>query len=296
MSEKERDRWAHPAVILVATDLSDLERIVPFAIDQALWTGARLVLLHVISGAEAMGADAGGMPMYDPVTAAEGTNKALAPWSELAGQRGVNCQTAVWEGNPAEEVLKAARHFHADRIVAGTQSRGKLSKLLIGSVAEHLLRETHVPVATIGPEAHWRSGGGPRVVLHASQLVHEDHPHAELARHVATLVGARLELIHVAPPGSLAESAADTAAEAKLQQLAETMGGTVTVESQLVHGDVPEAILAEAAKRKADLIVLGSTSRPALQELMRKRTVYEVLAHARCPVMTLHTAADVVQN
>jgi nucleotide-binding universal stress UspA family protein len=287
MSEKEQDRWAHPAVILAASDLSDLERIVPFAIDQAVWTGAKLVLLHVIAPTEAMGADAGGMPMYDPVTAAEATAKGLAPWVELAGQRGVKCETAVWEGNPAEQVLKAARYFHAERIVLGTRSRGKLSKLLIGSVAERVLREAHVPVVTLGPGAHWKLTGGEHVVLHATQLLGETHPRAELARHVASVLRARLTLIHVIPAGSKAAGEPDAKVDVKLKGLAEKLGGSVTVEAHLVHGDVPGAIVAEAVKRKADLIVLGSTPRPALHDFTRRRTVYEVLAHAPCPVMTL---------
>ena len=37
----------------------------------------------------------------------------------------------------------------------------------------------------------------------------------------------------------------------------------------------------------ARLIVLGATQRSALQNLTRDRTVYQVLAHARCPVLTL---------
>ncbi len=292
MSEKEQDRWAHPAVILAASDLGDLERIVPFAIDQAVWTGAKLVLLHVIAPSEAMAADAGGMPMYDPVTAAEATAKGLAPWVEMAGQRGVKCEPAVWEGNPAEQVLKAARYFHADRIVLSTHSRGKLSKLLIGSVAERVLRETHVPVVTLGPGAHWKSISGERLVLHATQLLGETHPRAELALHAASLVGARLTLIHVAPAGSQADSEVD----AKLKGLAERLSGAVTVEAHLVHGDVPAAIVAEAKKQKANLIVLGSTPRPALQDFTRKRTVYEVLAHAPCPVMTLQAETAAKQR
>jgi nucleotide-binding universal stress UspA family protein len=54
-----------------------------------------------------------------------------------------------------------------------------------------------------------------------------------------------------------------------------------------VHGNPSIEILSEAANRRACLIVLGATQRTALENLTRDRTIYKVLAHARCPVLTL---------
>ena len=39
-------RWTHPETILVATDLSDLDHLMPVAIEEAGDTGARIILLH----------------------------------------------------------------------------------------------------------------------------------------------------------------------------------------------------------------------------------------------------------
>ena len=55
----------------------------------------------------------------------------------------------------------------------------------------------------------------------------------------------------------------------------------------MVHGNPSIEILAEASERHANLIVLGATHRSAIENLTRDRTVYRVLAHARCPVLTL---------
>jgi nucleotide-binding universal stress UspA family protein len=291
MSEAAQNKWAHPAVILVATDLSDLDRTMPFAVEQAAATGAQVVVLHVISSGEAMNADVTGHPYYDPLGAAEVTAKVLAPWIELAGQRGVACEQSVIEGNPADVVLATARKIHADRIVVGTRSRGKISKLLIGSVAERVVRYTHVPVVTVGPEAHWETNARERVVLHATQLLPNAKAHAELAQHVAATLNARLVLLHVVEPGSLSGSLThnekEAAAEAELKKLAAEIPG-IRVEALVAHGSVPEVILTAAKEQKANLVVLGSTPRPALAEITRDRTVYRVLAHAKCPVMTLH--------
>ena len=46
MRESDPLRWTHPATILVATDLSDLDHLMPFALEQAGETGARLIFLH----------------------------------------------------------------------------------------------------------------------------------------------------------------------------------------------------------------------------------------------------------
>jgi nucleotide-binding universal stress UspA family protein len=54
-----------------------------------------------------------------------------------------------------------------------------------------------------------------------------------------------------------------------------------------VHGNPPIEILAAAAQCHASLIVLAATERSIFQNVTRDRTVYKVLAHARCPVLTL---------
>jgi len=59
------------------------------------------------------------------------------------------------------------------------------------------------------------------------------------------------------------------------------------VEPVVAHGNPSIEILALAAERCTNLIVLGATRRPAFENLTRDRTVHRVLAHARCPVLTL---------
>jgi nucleotide-binding universal stress UspA family protein len=59
------------------------------------------------------------------------------------------------------------------------------------------------------------------------------------------------------------------------------------VTPKVAHGNPSIEILAESAEHHACLMVLGATHRSALENLTRDRTIYKVLAHARCPVMTL---------
>ncbi len=126
MPDTDSNRWTHPAVILVATDLSDLERLMPFAFEQASETGARLVLLHVLSAGAAMSVDAVGMPYYDPAGAAEFAGKELESWCELGRKRGLHCDALVREGHAAQQIAAAVRQFKANRVLLGTRSRSKL--------------------------------------------------------------------------------------------------------------------------------------------------------------------------
>jgi nucleotide-binding universal stress UspA family protein len=300
MPELANERWTHPAVILVATDLSDLDRLMPFTLEQADETGARLILLHVLASNAAMSVDAVGMPYYDPDGALEFAEKTLEPWCELARRQGICCDALVREGAAAQQIASAVRQFQADRIVLGTRSRSKLGKLLLGSVAEQVLRSVNIPVITVGPEAHLAvetkiaGGGSQRVVLHATSLRETSRPSAALACQIAISQGARLILLHVLPPRDEMERGGlptdlDAAALRELRILAEETGanGCCSVEPRVVHGNPFIEILAEASECHVDLIVLGATERSVFENLTRDRTVYRVLAHARCPVLTL---------
>ncbi|HEY1983786.1 MAG TPA: universal stress protein [Terracidiphilus sp.] len=296
MSEPATDRWTHPAIILVATDLSDMERLMPFAFQQAESTGARLLLLHVLAASEAMAVDAVGMPYYDPSGASESARTALETWCTMAQSRKIACDALIREGYAAQVVLSVARQFRADRILLGTRSRSKMSKLLLGSVAEQVLRSATLPVITVGPEAHLPvvAADAQRVVLHATTLGETSRPSAALACQIAAALDARLVMMHVLPPvDEMARkglpTGVDSAALKELSVIAEETACdcSISVDPYVVHGNASIEILAESARLQASLIVLGATPRSAFETVTRDRTIYKVLAHARCPVLTM---------
>ncbi|MEW6268722.1 MAG: universal stress protein, partial [Thermodesulfobacteriota bacterium] len=81
-------------------------------------------------------------------------------WGEraLGGRRVARVSCRVVVGEPMQAILDAARR--ADLIVMATTGRGALSHLLIGSVAEKVVRHAPVPVLTIGRKAAARLGRG----------------------------------------------------------------------------------------------------------------------------------------
>ncbi|HEX8710273.1 MAG TPA: universal stress protein, partial [Terracidiphilus sp.] len=226
MADAVVHEWASPAVILVATDLSDLDRLMPHAFQQAASTGARLLLLHALSPVSAVSADASGLPYYDLTGALEVADKALQPWCDEARARGIRCDALVREGNPTHEIAIAIRQFQAERVILGTRSRSRLGKLLVGSVAEQVLRSVNLPVITVGPEAHLQVPGSREpVVLLATTLRETSRPGAALACRIAATEKARLILLHVLPPIDVMErkhlaTGSESIAMRELRQLA----------------------------------------------------------------------------
>jgi nucleotide-binding universal stress UspA family protein len=256
--------------------------------------------LHVLAAGESMAVDAVGMPYYDPAGAIESASETLHNWCGVARERNVPCDALVREGNAAQQVLSVARQFKVDRILLGTRSRSKVSKLLLGSVAEQVLRSATIPVITVGPEAHLKVASdnpvAPEIgiVLYATTLREASRPSAALACRNAAELNKPLVLLHVLPPiDEMARAGlptgADSLAVRELRIIASDIGCdcSIPIESHVVHGNPAIEILAEASDRHASLIVLGATQRNAFQNLTRDRIIYKVLAHARCPVMTL---------
>jgi nucleotide-binding universal stress UspA family protein len=305
MPHRTQSRWTNPFAILVATDLSDLDRLIPCAIQHARESSARLILLHVLSAGGRTAVDAIGMPYYDPSAAIDFAIRTLEPWRLMAHHDGIVCDTLVREGNPAHQIADALRQFNADRIFLGTRSRSKVSKLLLGSVAEQVLRSVNLPVITVGPEAHLEVGSndGKEIVLHATTLRETSSPSAALAFQIASSRKRKLVLLHVLP--SIDEMVQDglptgpgSTALHELRILAEEIRASapddgIKVEVRVAHGNPSIEILAASVDMCASLIVLGATKRPALLNLTRDHTIYRVLAHAHCPVLTLRDPLDV---
>jgi nucleotide-binding universal stress UspA family protein len=287
--------WARPAVILVATDLSDLDRLMPHAIEQAAASGARLLLLHALPTIAAISADASGLPYYDTSSALQIADRSMQLWCTLSRARGIGCEALVREGDPSHEIAVAIRQFHADRVIVGTRSRSKLGKLLVGSVAEQVLRSVNLPVITVGPEAHLEeSDSRDSVMLLATTLREASRPGAALACQIAAVQKSRLIALHVLPPVEVMErkhqpTGPDSDAMRELRRLASEMAADcgVLIEPVVAHGNPVIEILATASERHASLIMLGVTQRSAFENLTRDRAVSRVLAHARCPVLTL---------
>jgi universal stress protein A len=107
--------------------------------------GARLVVLHVATPPTIVYGE--GVLPPDPQLlsqeAKEQLNQLEVPDSNVRAERRYE------EGDPATTILRAAQEIHADLIVMGTHGRTGLGRLLMGSVAEQVVRKAPCPVLTV---------------------------------------------------------------------------------------------------------------------------------------------------
>ena len=131
---------------LVALDGSEVaETIMPFILEIA--GPLEVTLLRVTVPVRPMIVEGAGQPMFeDPESARIDAEEYLAPLAADLRRRGVRVKTEVRRGEVAEEILKAARESKADVIAMTTHGRTGLGRLLFGSVAETVLRESELPV------------------------------------------------------------------------------------------------------------------------------------------------------
>lgn len=70
---------------------------------------------------------------------------------DRAGNRDVDCETAVVSGSPPERIVQYASENDVDLVVVGTHGRTGVRRYLLGSVAERVVRTAPVPVLTLSP-------------------------------------------------------------------------------------------------------------------------------------------------
>lgn len=75
--------------------------------------------------------------------------KAVSYINEIGELKNVNVETVLLEGHPADELIRFAEEEKMDIIVMGMIGRTGLDRLILGSVAEKVIRHSKVPVMVI---------------------------------------------------------------------------------------------------------------------------------------------------
>jgi nucleotide-binding universal stress UspA family protein len=136
--------------IVVAVDFSPhADRALELALDLAGPLGAEVHAVHAcVLLAHAIAPDAHpDAPGFEAQVKA-GIDRQLTALRERAAARGQTLVTHRVDGNPAEGVLRESARLGADLIVLGTHGHSGLDRLLLGSVAERVVRTAKVPVLT----------------------------------------------------------------------------------------------------------------------------------------------------
>ena len=288
--------WSKPSTILYASEIPTNEKAFAFALAQAVEFTAALILFHAYDTLVVAASESSGVRYYDYAAAARSEIHHLQPLAQRARDAGAKCEIIVRPGLAADQILAYLREREIDRIVMGTHSPGPIGKLLVGSVAEAVLRTSSVPVYIVGPEVvdgAYRAFSTSTVLCAVSRL-ESSHVVAGFAAELAACHKARLILQHVIRPQDRTEVLAGrTIGQIEVELAAmvpDRLQGQISIQSIVVPGDPTEELLYQSRAQQADLIVLGAHGASAFAAITRHGVVYKVLAHSHCPVITLSPA------
>jgi nucleotide-binding universal stress UspA family protein len=282
-------RFVSPTQIVVATNLADSETLLPHAIAQAKASGAELILVHAIPPHDRDGAS-GHTHESEKMLESEAHRKLMA-MADQVERRGVTCTVVVQCGLARDVILGVIERTGATRLITGTHRHGHAGPLMLGSVANVLLREVAVPLFVVGPYAvQGIPDAIPHRILHTVSLKGEYRQHAQFAVELAEAYGAELTLLHVMPYYLHKSSCADslcTRTKNALAELIPTSGNP----KQAIHiavacGQLVEEVVKAATANKADWVVMG-IKRDFPYWSKSNNAAYQVLAEAGCPVLTL---------
>jgi nucleotide-binding universal stress UspA family protein len=294
--------------VLFATDFSATsEAALPYATAICRHFGSMLHTAHVLSDASIL-MMTGGVDYVSLSTIYEDAHtEAREKLDQISGRlEGIPYRNYVRHGQVWENLAGIVQDEEIDLIVLGTHGRTGLGKLLLGSVAEDILRHAPCPVLTVGPKVSGRAklpefqGRGRdlaplewelRQILFATNFAQNSALIAQEAISLAEEFRARLTLLHViedytqlgSRPGPIEDGIRRLhdliPSDAALQYAPETL---------LEFGSAPDLILKAAAEREADMIVLGARASAEVGTThLPWSTAHHVIAQANCPVLTI---------
>jgi len=281
--------------LLVPLDGSPLaEAILPVAEEWAKEDGAEVILLRAFLARPRLGADDSELQVR-AVDEGEAYLKANAERLERRGLKRV--RWGVWYEEPEAAIVQAVAEYGVDMIAMATHGRSGLSRLVLGSVAEAVVRSARVPVLLIRGQSAWKpwATGKILVPLDGSESAEAIVPVVErlagprdltivLFKAVDPLASTALSETPTRPDQLMALRRED--AERYLAKVAEALWGKgLRAEFAVRFGRAAETITAFAGREQADLIAMATHGRCGLSRLLLGSVAAGVLKGASVPVL-----------
>jgi nucleotide-binding universal stress UspA family protein len=287
--------------ILLATDFSPAsEKALPYVAAFARRFSSELSVAHVL-------------PPHAFAAVVDGSVEAFAQ-QENEAERRINALLAsahfsdiphrvlIEQGEVWPTLSRLAADRNVDLIAAGTRGPHGFEKFAEGSTAEEIERLSTRPVLLVGPQVTVDPQAELKIerILYATDFKAESRRSMEYAYALAKAYAAHLVILHVVdnplddPPASQIERDAfcrRCMAESKWPAPAPG----VEPEFILEFGSPEQWTLDVIAQRDAQLVVLSTprTPRPAFKPRLPGPLAYDVVTHARCPVLTIRAEGPV---
>lgn len=213
---------------------------------------------------------------------------------------------AVRKGDPGTQICEFAEKMGCQLIVVPSHGRHGLSRLLMGSVAERIIRHCHCSVLVLRPTKEAESVGTTPVDFfpRKSVVVPIDFSDASsMAIETALEIAAsrdRIHIVSVLPALDLTElgETGMISDEDRINSCREYMSRYLTehgygsLEMHASVGDPGTRVIEHAIKVNADLIVMPSHGRHGLKRWLLGSTTERVLRHSLLPVLVLRATGD----
>ena len=262
----------------------------PFAAEIAFRYGAKIFVAHIVPDED-----------YDAIPSQREVivHKLQAAMEESLGGGPVASLSEIPHeilfdhGSISSRLLAAADKSKIDLIVIGTHGWQGIKKLLKGSTAEEIASVATKPVLTVGPNVSHRFDF--KVILYATDFLKAATHALPYALSLAQIYDAHLFFLHVNDWNSREAPAQawQTTSNYFRQQLERhgRVGVMRDFEVVVDFGPTVDRILEQAAKRNADLIVMGLHHRNEIRARIAAHlpgsTSYDVASRASCPVLTV---------
>lgn len=287
-------------VVLVATDLSDSADEAIRAGHELAGAGNKLVVCHVVHEIlrasplfpQAVQADMEAVIHAESRAAAAVEDRVKA----LTGRATKDFEIRIESGPADSALLRVAEAVHATLIVTASRGLSGIARLLLGSVAERVVRYAHCPVFIA------RTHQKPKKILVATDLSELSLPAVTLAAEVAKKNSAELVVLYsldvmpspamgltvpfggvplIPPPELIMQMR--TAANEALAGIIERQG--IKAEGRVVEGDAASMILRTADQIGADLVVVATHGRTGLLRMAIGSVAEKVVRGARSSVL-----------
>jgi len=198
------------------------------------------------------------------------------------GADATGAQTAVVEALPVDGIRAVAAQLEADLVVVGTHGSSGVNRLMMGSVAERILRESSIPVLTVRGDSP-PPGHTPRIARVLCPVDNSGPSRRALAwvARMAHCFHSRVTVLHVTGEngaGGIDDLDAWIPEPIRLQ---------CPIECLVRAGEPAEQIVAAAHELAADMLVIGAQHRPFHGVSVIDPVTVMVVRHAPCPVLTV---------
>ncbi|MDI3284845.1 universal stress protein [Polyangium sp. 15x6] len=288
-------------VVLVATDLSEsADEAIKLGHEYAERAGGKLVVCHVVHEVlrsaplfpQAIQADMEAVIHAESHAAAAVEDRV----KDLTGRPSNGFEVRIESGGADASILRVAEDVGATLVVTGSRGLTGIARLLLGNVAERIVRYAHCPVLVARPHARTKK------ILAATDLSELSQPGVALAGQVAAEQRGALTVLHaldilpspalgftvpfggvpVIPPPELVEQMR-TAADGVLVGMVERLG--IKAGRRVVEGDAATMVIRTAEELDAELVVVATHGRTGLARAALGSVAEKIVRGVHCSVL-----------